>query len=138
MTLNDLIVDIALVGDCGSFRKITDLGYDSEEQFLEETEKSKGLKWSRYDDGRKVMTIDDPNGGWICKFVTMDGWLATYDYAEMARRCDEARNNKAKPTNSIYDLYDHFDDDHLHWDDDNPAAEDYGLEDYNEDYGWWR
>ena len=134
MTLNDLIMDVATFGDCGSLKKITELDYDNEEQFLEETEKSKGFKWSYYDDGRKVMHIDNPNGGWICKFVVKDGWLATYDYASLERRMEERKSMRTKRTD---DDYEHYDDDDLYYYDD-VATEDYGLEDYNDDYGWWR
>jgi len=135
MTLNDLIMDVATFGDCGSFKKIKEEGYVNEEQFLEETEKSKGFKWSYYDDGRKVMIVDNPNGGWICKFVVMDGWLATYDYFSLGLRMEERKNKKEI---AIDDYYDHYDDDDLYYDDADVATEDYGLEDYNDNYGWWR
>ena len=92
--------------------------------------------WSYYDDGRKVMIIDNPNGGWICKFVVKDGWLATYDYASLERRMRERRGKKVKSIDNDYDHYD--DDDILYYDDDDFATEDYGHDDYNDDYGWWR
>lgn len=135
MTLNELIMDVATFGDCGSFKKIKEDGWDNEEQFLEETEKSKGFKWSYYDDGRKVMHIDNPTGGWICKFVVKDGWLATYDYLSLELRMKERRSRKLK---SVDNDYDHYDDDLYYYYDNDGATEDYGHDDHNDDYGWWR
>ena len=137
MTLNDLAFHAATFGGCGSFKKIAELGYDSEEQFLEETERQKKAKWSYYDDGRKVMTIDKTNGesGWDCKFIVKDGWVATLNYGLLELQMQERKNKKANIADNNYDHYD--DDDSLYYDDDVPT-EDYGHDDYNDDYGWWR
>jgi hypothetical protein len=133
MTSRELAFYAATFGDNGSFDKITEIGWNSEEQFLTETAKRLHANWSHCDDGRKVMTIRKSNGtaGLDCKLIVKDGWLATLDYAQMEASLDESANKKVK-TVPIYE-----DDYEVHYDDD-VATEDYGLEDYNDDYGWWR
>ena len=131
MTLKELIFDVSLVGDCGTFEKIKDNGWDTEEQFLKSYSEHQEADWESHEDGRKVMLVKNPSktGGWACKIVVLNGWVATYNYAMM-----EQKMNKRK-IKEIHNNTDHGDDD---WDDDEDATEDYGLEDNNEDYGWWR
>ncbi len=137
MTMNELIFDVAIFGSvgCGSFEKITELGYDNEEQFLKEISKSKGAEWSYYDDGRKVMTIPKiAAAGWDSKFVVLNGHVATYNYAEAERLLIEGR--KPKKQTPLY--CDHYDDDDDEWYSED-YHDDYGPEDdLNDDYGWWR
>lgn len=135
MTLNELAFYTATFGDCGSFDKITEIGWNSEEQFFTETAKRMQAKWSHYDDGRSVMTTDKTNGdaGWACKFIVKDGWLATLDYAQLERQMMEPQRQTAKIITTDY-----ADDNPDYDDDDDDATQDYGLEDYNDDYGWWR
>ena len=137
MTLNELMIDVALFGECGDVKKIKEEGWDSEEQFLDEFQKLKGIEWSYYKDGRKVMILDKANGegGWDCKFVVKDGWVATFNYALLEIQMEERKNKKEK---SRRDDYEHYDDDDLYYYDDDDGHEDYGLDDYNDDYGWWR
>ena len=130
MILNELMLDVALVGDCGTFEKIKDNGWETEEQFLKSYSELQETDWESHEDGRKVMLIkNSPEiGGWSCKIVVLDGWVATYNYTMM-----EQKMHKRK-IKEIHNNSDHGDDD---WDDDD-ATEDYGLADHNEDYGWWR
>lgn len=131
MTLKELMFDVALVGDCGTFEKIKDNGWESEEDFLKRYSDFQDAEWKTHDDGRKSMLVKNPTkiGGWACKIVVLDGWVATYNYTMM-----EQKMHKRK-IKEIHSNSDHGDD---NWDDDEGVTEDYGLEDYNEDYGWWR
>ena len=135
MTSRELAFYAATFGDNGSFDKITEIGWNSEEQFLTETAKRLHANWSHCDDGRKVMTIRKSNGaaGLDCKFIVKDGWLVTLDYAQMERQMVEPQSQTAKIITT-----DHDDDNSHYDDDDDDATQDYGLEDYNDDYGWWR
>ena len=98
MTLNELAFHAATFGDNGSFGKITEIGWNSEEQFLTETAKRMQAKWSHYDDGRKVMTTDKTNGdaGWDCKFIVKDGYVATLSYRGIELQMNARRNKKTK------------------------------------------
>ena len=127
MTLNDLAFNVALAGDNGTFEKITEIGWSTEEQFLTETAKRMQTTWSYYDDGRKVMNIRKSNGeaGLDCKFIVKDGWLATLNYPQMELQMDESRNKKTKLINAKWDQYDSDDD----WDHDETSAIGYSQAD---------
>ena len=128
MTLNELILDVSLVGDCGSFENIKTNGWINEEQLLEHISKFEEKDWTKYPDGRSVMIVDNPGetGGWSCKFVVLDGWVATYNYAKMEHKMKERMLKEAKSNG------DHHDDDD--WDDDdNEVNEDCRGRDENQD-----
>jgi len=133
MTLNELAFYTATFGNSGTFSKITETGWNSEQHFLEAMVTRQNANWSYYDDGSKIMKIRKSNGdaGLDLKLIVFDGWLATLDYAQLEASLDKSASKKVK-TVPIYE------DDHDVDYDDDVATEDYGLEDHNDDYGWWR
>ena len=120
----------------GSIEHISTLGYDDEKDFFIYTANWKGSKWYKVP-WTELSTMKIPHwsivGEYTGTIVYYNGYVVTYyDPKHMPEYM--------KPQKKIHDDdYAHYyDDDHLHWDDDDCADEDYGLDDHNEDYGWWR
>lgn len=135
MNVNELAFYTATFGNSGTFSKITDAGWNSEQHFLEAMVTRQNANWSYYDDGRKVMKIRKSNGdaGLDLELIVLNSWVATLDYTQMEASSDKSANKKVKIASICEDDYD------TDYDDDDVAGtEDYGLEDYNDDYGWWR
>jgi len=85
MTLNELTFYTATFGNSGTFSKITEDGWNSEQHFLEAMVTLQKANWSYYDDGRKVMRIGKSNGsaGLDLELIVLDGCVARLNYAQM-------------------------------------------------------
>ena len=120
----------------GPIEHISTLGYDDEKDFLAYIANWKGGKWS-VSLGTGIHSMKIPHwsivGDYIGKIVYYNGYAVTYYDPN-----DIPSYMNPKEENDDDDYAHYYDDDHLHWDDDDCADEDYGLDDHNEDYGWWR
>jgi len=133
MNVNELAFDVALLFDCGDFQNIKDNGWESQKDFLRFMEKQHNIKWSVMSDGRKIMSVPKASpkeSGLEIRYVVLGEWVAIYNFLALEQKLDSPTKTKQK--HSCY----HDDDDE--WSHDDPHEYDNGLDDYNDDYGWWR
>ena len=120
----------------GSIEHISTLGYDDEKDFLAYIANWKGGKWS-VSLGTGIHSMKIPHwsivGEYTGTIVYYNGYVVTYYDPN-----DIPSYMNPKEESDDYDWYYYDDLLHQHWDDDDCADEDYGLDDHNEDYGWWR